>query len=221
MYVFFDTEFTGLHKDTTLVSIGLVSADGRTFYAECNDFDRSQTDEWFKENVYENLYFKNILDTSFGNQRQTIEHDSIADVAILCSKDQLKKYLSDWFKQFDSVTLVSDVCHYDMVLLVDIFGTAFDLPENVSPCCHDINQDMAAIDHSNEKEVFDWSREAQVVHYLIMMNEMGLDRDLVVKKTEIPDALSTKKHNALYDAYVIRELFEFMQMIKAAKGSWE
>ena len=40
MKVFFDTEFTGLHRNTTLISIGLVSEDGRTFYAEFNDYDR-------------------------------------------------------------------------------------------------------------------------------------------------------------------------------------
>jgi len=34
--IFFDTEFTGLHKDTTLISIGLIAEDGRTFYAEFN-----------------------------------------------------------------------------------------------------------------------------------------------------------------------------------------
>lgn len=42
MEIFFDTEFTGLHQSTTLISIGLISKDGRTFYAECNDYDRSK-----------------------------------------------------------------------------------------------------------------------------------------------------------------------------------
>lgn len=37
MKIFFDTEFTGLHKDTTLISLGMISEDGRRFYAEFND----------------------------------------------------------------------------------------------------------------------------------------------------------------------------------------
>lgn len=37
MIIFFDTEFTGLHKDTTLISIGLVSETGEKFYAEFDD----------------------------------------------------------------------------------------------------------------------------------------------------------------------------------------
>ena len=32
MKIFFDTEFTGLHKNTTLISIGLVSETGDEFY---------------------------------------------------------------------------------------------------------------------------------------------------------------------------------------------
>ena len=42
MKIYFDTEFTGLHKDTTLISIGLVSECGKTFYGECYDYDENQ-----------------------------------------------------------------------------------------------------------------------------------------------------------------------------------
>ena len=31
MKIFFDTEFTGLHKNTTLISIGLVTEEGKHF----------------------------------------------------------------------------------------------------------------------------------------------------------------------------------------------
>ena len=46
--LFFDTEFTGLHKNTTLISIGIISEDGKTFYAELNDYDINQIsdDNW-------------------------------------------------------------------------------------------------------------------------------------------------------------------------------
>ena len=43
--IFFDMEFTGLHQKTTLISIGLIAEDGRTFYAEFNDYDKSQLDD--------------------------------------------------------------------------------------------------------------------------------------------------------------------------------
>lgn len=43
--LFFDTEFTGLHKNTTLISIGIVSECGCKFYAELTDYDKTQIDE--------------------------------------------------------------------------------------------------------------------------------------------------------------------------------
>ena len=49
MKIFFDTEFTGLHKNTTLISIGLVAENGDKIYAELNDYDKSQIDEWLQK----------------------------------------------------------------------------------------------------------------------------------------------------------------------------
>ena len=49
--IFFDTEFTGLHQKTTLISIGLISECGKSFYAEFNDYDFNQVDDWLKENI--------------------------------------------------------------------------------------------------------------------------------------------------------------------------
>ena len=43
--IFFDTEFTDLHRDALLISIGLVSEDGRTFYAELSDGDACHYDK--------------------------------------------------------------------------------------------------------------------------------------------------------------------------------
>ena len=59
--IFFDTEFTGLHQNTTLISIGLIAETGQTFYAERTDYDKSQIDEWLQTNVIENLLLNNHL----------------------------------------------------------------------------------------------------------------------------------------------------------------
>ena len=44
MKIFFDTEFTGLHQGTTLISIGMIAEDGRELYCELNDYDKTQID---------------------------------------------------------------------------------------------------------------------------------------------------------------------------------
>lgn len=173
MKLFFDTEFTGLHKDTTLISLGMVDEDGRTFYAEFNDYDKSQCDEWIQKNVLNNLI----------NDSNKIDYES-DDWFIIGDKNFIKTMLSKWLKQYDSVELVSDVCHYDMVLFIDIFGGAFDLPNNINPSCHDINQDIALYYGISETEAFEKSREI------------------------IADVIQGIKHNALYDAKVIKSIYE-------------
>jgi len=61
--IFFDTEFTGLHQNTTLISLGMISECGKTFYAEFTDYDKSQVDDWIRENVVEKLVLKPHPDT--------------------------------------------------------------------------------------------------------------------------------------------------------------
>ena len=55
MKVFFDAEFTGLHQDTTLISIGLIAENGKTFYGQFSDYDKSQLDQWLQEYIIDEL----------------------------------------------------------------------------------------------------------------------------------------------------------------------
>ena len=48
-----------MHKNTTLISIGIISEDGRFFYGESMDFDKNQIDEWLQKNVIDNLLYNN------------------------------------------------------------------------------------------------------------------------------------------------------------------
>ncbi len=182
MKLFFDTEFTGLHKGTTLVSIGIVAENGKRFYAEFSDYDEIQCDEWIKENVLKHtiLAGNDTLAAKLGEDSNT--------TVILGSKADIRYELGEWLKQFDNVQFVSDVSHYDFVLLIDIFDSAFDLPENVSAVCHDINQNIARYYGISEREAFDKSRE-EIVSELCGQQIEG------------------EKHNALYDAEVIKAIY--------------
>lgn len=182
MNLYFDCEFSGLHKDTTLISIGIVAESGEKFYAECINYEKSQCNDWIKENVLKHTILS-------GNEKlsKSISEDRNTTV-VLGSKADIRYELNEWLKQFGSVQFVSDVCHYDMVLLIDIFGGAFDLPENVSAVCHDINQDIARHYDISEREAFDKSRE-----------------DIVSKLHG--DFIEGNKHNSLYDAEVIKAIY--------------
>lgn len=118
--IFFDTEFTGLHQHTTLISIGLVAESGETFYAELTDYDKPQIDDWLQENVIDNLFLS--------------PHDSIADPKewkLLGDTASLKDALIVWLSQFEKVEIWSDCLSYDWVLFNQIFGHAFAIPGNV------------------------------------------------------------------------------------------
>lgn len=122
--IFFDTEFTGLHQNTTLISIGLVSECGKTFYAELTDYDKSQIDEWLETNVIGNLTLANYLD---GYEFEMKKNDTV----VLANKETTKKHLDVWLRQFEEVEIWSDCLSYDWVLFNQLFGHAFNIPKNV------------------------------------------------------------------------------------------
>jgi hypothetical protein len=121
----------------------------------------------------------------FFSGKATDNHEKIADVEVVGTKEGVRTALEKWLDNFAYVELHSDVCHYDMVLFIDIFGTAFDLPKNVSSVCHDINADIARYYHLTEQGAFDKNRE-EIVKELNMKLPSGA------------------KHNSLYDAKVIK-----------------
>jgi len=121
--IYFDSEFTGLHKKTTLISIGFISLSGKTFYAELTDFDRSQCDGWIQENVLTKL-------TLGGKPFSDIKDCS--KYVVCGTKGVVSFWLSSWLLQFDSVKMISDCLAYDWVLLCDLFGGAMNLPSNVN-----------------------------------------------------------------------------------------
>lgn len=179
MFIFFDTEFEGLKKDAKLISIGMESESGDQFYAEFTDFDIDNQEDWIKENVLANTVTygnKNVLDI--------VENEKDFHTG---SKEDIKQALAEWLSQFDEVEFVSDVCHYDFVFLIDIFGSAFDLPDNVCPFCHDITQDIKDYFWLSGKEAFDANRED-------LLESLG-------------ECVEGDKHNSMYDAKVIKRIF--------------
>lgn len=201
MKLFFDFEMTGLQQNTTPISLGIVSEDGKKFYAEFTDYDKGQCNDWIKENVIRNLVAETIeFDSaytlcdasSFGNKRWLKYNDSME--VVTGEKFYIIPFLQIWLKRFDAIQFVSDVCHYDFVLLIDLItngGTALDLPENISAVCHDINQDIARHFHVSDREAFDMSREQ-------IMNDLCGSEDIV----------TGEKHNSLYDSCVIQAIYK-------------
>lgn len=123
MQVFFDTEFTGLRQTTTLVSVGLVSLDGRTFYAEFNDYDVSQVDDWLRAHVMPYLQFSDI---DMITPPLDLRHYKMK-----ANRRRVTAMLTEWFAQFESVELWADSPAYDWVLLGELFGGGLQIPKNI------------------------------------------------------------------------------------------
>lgn len=196
MNIYFDTEFTGLVPDTKLISIGMVTDGGDRFYAEFNDYDFDKIDEWIEENVIKHLWLNNVLEgvTYDYSSTEWIRHNLLlwlervsGSQYNLFSENGVGKVIATGG---DTIQFVSDVSHYDFYLLQNqIFGGAFNMPTNIVPACYDINQDIARYLKKNDlKEAFDISRED-------LLKKLG---------GKIPVG---RKHNALYDAEVIRGIY--------------
>ena len=181
MKIFIDTEFTGLHKNTTLISIGLVDELGNGLYCELLDYDKNQVNTWLQENVIQNLW----LEQGQPPIEENIEYYK-------GNKKYIRKVINNWLSKYEIVEWVSDVAHYDFVLLIDlIYEEAINIPYmKHSASIHDINQDIAKYYNISELEAFDKNRED-------ILNSKGIE-------------IKGLKHNALYDAKVIKEIYKIV-----------
>ena len=172
MKIFFDTEFTGLHQNTTLISIGMIAEDGKEFYAELIDYDYKQVDGWIRENVIKNLRLGLVTENwSSIEKEQTLVRGYTKFV---------KKQLMKWVSQFDAIELWSDCFAYDWVLFCELFGGAFRVPPHVYYIPFDI---------------------------CTLFKVKGIDPD--ISREEFAGLTeSAVKHNALWDAKVIKACYE-------------
>lgn len=206
--VFFDTEFTGLHQNTTLISVGLIAETGQTFYAELNDYDESQVDEWLRKNVIAKLKF---APPGPGEQEHFSWARGGAAVELRGDTSTVARYLADWFQELlggplswvdyanfghvpvepprlveePQIQLVSDCHHYDIVLLHNLWDHAFNMPK----CVHYIPMDICPL-----------------------LEAAGVDPD--VNREEFARMTDgAEKHNALWDARVIRACYRRVNRI--------
>lgn len=191
MKVFLDTEFTGLHQNTTLISIGIISEDGRTFYAEFNDYDDSQVDEWLLNNVINHLEFKapNEGEQEHWTQSRVSPDISLHTAWNLELRDNRKEVASnlrEWLTQFEAVEVWSDCLAYDWVLFNQLFGGAFEIPKNVYYIPFDICTLFKAAGADPDVSREEYARGGS---YWFTADQI-------------------KKHNALWDAKVIKACYE-------------
>jgi hypothetical protein len=174
MQIFFDTEFTGLHRATTLISIGMVAEDGHMFYAEFTDYDQSQVFDWLQENVIDNLWLHkpDAMKPRYSEQEKlvTVRGDS----------ETVAQELRAWLSRWERIDFWADIVSFDWILFCDLLGGIFKLPANINFIPFDICTlfKVRGIDPTINRENF-----------------AGIDE-------------AHNKHNALYDAIVVKACYE-------------
>jgi hypothetical protein len=119
--IFLDTEFTGLHQKTTLISLAMVAETGEEFYAEFTDYDRTQLSGWLHENVLTKLWLTHNMDFEKASNGTYLTGDSTT----------IKAAMQKWLSQFEGIEFWADVMAYDWMLFCELFGGALNIPANI------------------------------------------------------------------------------------------
>lgn len=187
--IFIDCEMTSLDASGELISIGALYVDNngveRTFYAEFDDFNHDNCNEWVKDNVITKLKFNEweepkarVVSIPYTTDIQSIEMKSNREII----SDELYRWIQNVNER---VIMVADVGHYDISMVYNLLGGAFNIPSNLSPAYLDLNNILALSKSLNVDQAFDISREK-------LAGEVDCE----------------DKHNALYDAKVAKIIYD-------------
>lgn len=120
MKYWFDTEFLEDGRTIELISIGVVSEDGRNYYAETpNAMTLARSTQWLATNVAPHLTSR--LDDRYTHERWQIAN-SLA--SFMGAEPEIWAYYAD----------------YDWVALCQIHGRMIDLPKGWPKYCRDVKQ---------------------------------------------------------------------------------
>ena len=212
--LFFDMEFTALSPDAQLISLGIVSDCGKSLYCEFSDYDINRCDEWVKENVVGKLKM-------YGKQEDYIDETlQYSNYEVLSIMRGIRVHLANWITQFSDyqIQFVCDCGTYDWYWMVQLlaewettgneqgfigqcptcsqegilnYRTGLPkLPTNISPVPEDLNDLIARVKGISVREAFD------------------LNREEMVKEKLTCKYIQSGQHNALFDADVIKEIYQ-------------
>lgn len=134
----YDTEFLEDGKTIELISIGIVSEDGRAYYAVNSDMDwaRILDHRWLQENVLPHL-------PCAGEKRGGFVHRVLdrTDSAVK-PKWVIANEVRDFLLADETPELWAYYAAYDHVALAQLWGPMINLPDGIPMYTHDLKQEM-------------------------------------------------------------------------------
>lgn len=199
--IFFDMEFNGLQQNTEPISLAMVSGTDEYFYAEFENPEMEMAD-WIKENVLPHTLFLKNPDRLFiggiTKYAPNMFYGYKKDIGLKARK---------WLSQFDEVELWGDACSYDFVLLVDILAEYENgypkLPDNVFYLPFDITTFFKVLNIDPDINREEFVKKDFVGSIESCMERLGTPKEVI-----------GKKHNALWDAFIVRECYNRLMRIK-------
>jgi hypothetical protein len=231
MNYYLDTEFHEHKKkpllskpiDTIeLISIGIVSDDGREYYAVCNEFDLKAAwkNGWLRQNVLKPIHLElcRSMDTHHKTHYWRLTEWSYKGLKRLLKwKGKSKKQISIDIVRFTGgeVNTIQDnvlswsnstkpkfyayYADYDWVVFCWLFGRMIDLPKGFPMYCIDLKQTIDEQCESINKEAQRTSPGCPMVTHESM------------KKYNPRYPIQINEHNALSDAQWNKELHQFLK----------
>jgi hypothetical protein len=236
MKYFIDTEFHEYERKPywskpvntiELISIGIISEDGREYYAISKNFNikAAWNNEWLRENVlkgiWKELYEKeryvreyhwNLIEFSYKGLKNLIQWNSksnkqIAEEIFEFVNPKVKSNTEEWTKHLNKFKILATenqnvqfygyYSDYDWVVFCRLFGRMIDLPKGFPIYCIDLKQ---ILDEKASKG------------YRFGENS-SLEECLNYYKQKDTYPKQTNEHNALADATWNYELYKFLQTI--------
>lgn len=136
---FMDTEFIEYPRTIQLISIGIVSQDGREYYAISSEYNYADASDWVKDNVIRPMFKEAVK----GTQTLLLEsnfHKQVGKLDSEIAKEILEfvgETTPEFFAYYNS---------YDWVNFCWLFGAMIDLPKNFPMYCRDILEIMLQFD---------------------------------------------------------------------------
>ncbi len=140
-----------------LVSVGIVSENGNTYYAVSSDYNFQDANDWVKKNVITNIYCEQV----HGDLRNTFDvgnfHQFVGKpnwMIALDIKDYIYRETSihpattanfDEMIKHRPIEFNAYFADYDWVVFCSLFGTMMDLPKGFPMYCRDLKQEIDRI----------------------------------------------------------------------------
>jgi len=122
-----------------LISVGIVSNDGREYSAISKEYSYERCNDWVKKNVIKPLYWKTVS----GDQRNRWQEENFHQQFGMTNKEiatEIEAYISVSDRFDGTPVFYGYFADYDWVLLCSLYGTMMNLPPGWPMYCRDLKQ---------------------------------------------------------------------------------